>query len=1226
MSNEYTANSHLIRDGASQSGRMLVALHPHYFKADERSIGELLCLVQKYADSFLYYNTENIPDGSWKSFFTKDLTALISMISLTDCTPSKTEFNNAYTSLVSTTQLNEQKEILQSLFVQLFTLCAEINTWFDILPEGLRIKRELDRIISAQMRNVFLNSIKLLKQAVTRDSLINITEKIYTEVSFNPIWHSRQETASFNIANYITIVPFFSDDTEMSEVQKTDLYAKRLLQWFDTVFNARKQFQTIVPEYISDSLLRYEKHEPHMALTLSFLKLLQFAQVSLNGLTKRHLDYYYRDILQLQKRPAAPNKAHVLFSLAKKHENQALNKNTLLSAGKDRTGKPILYQLTDNVVVTRAVTGDKGDFKALYIDKEKSYQIFSAPVANSADGKGASFTSGLVRWKAFGSASTETMEVAQIGIAISSPHLALSEGKRKVTLTVQCPGTSAATLQELTRENIFLLARLTGKKKWLDFTKIKVFVEASSILEVTAAVISLNIDIQDDFEPVVAYNKEKHNGNYETSFPVLEIIFSNTAYALLKDVLISSITLSLQVENCRQILIQNDNGVQDPSKPFMPFGAKPVVGSTVYIGYDEAFRKIPDTVTLNWEWLDPPNIPVYYKGYPDITSDSVFKAQWNVLYNNSWQNKISQSDLIQLFSQKNEKECAIKANLDKTVSNENILNSNSEKKYSVESSWGFLRLELVSPAIAFGHKEYPKLYAQKTQELALELIKSNAQIVQNEKSIEAKKQEKEKSGESMDISLAEERKRQTVEKSILPNEPYTPVMKSMHLGYTTSVSIDLNKNDSVHVLYQKFPFGMKKVIETTAGAGVYLAPQFTRGDDNERVVHQGELFIGISQLNPPETVSLLFKVDEGSANPEKNAITIEWFYLNDYSWVKLDARKNILKDTTNGLLTTGIIVFDIPPDASRTNPLMPLNKHWIMAAVSRDADAVCELQAIHAQAAEAEFVNNDNDPSLFAAALPAGTIGKLKEKLTAIQSIKQPYATFSGRVEENDRMFYCRQSERLRHKGRAITSWDYERLVLEEFPEIYKVKCINHSTYDFRSEGYDIPASEFVPGFVTVVVIPDLRNKNSVNILEPKASLDTLSKIEKFLKGSMSPFAARRLKVINPTYTAVKLFCAVKFIYGEDFGICRNRLNIDIKNCLSPWAFNSSRFDSIVFGGKIYKSRLINFIEELPYIDYIQDVKMVKDNDDVNDYTVIETDSPRTIFVSVKEHSIEKAN
>ncbi|HEX7843019.1 MAG TPA: hypothetical protein VF469_36350, partial [Kofleriaceae bacterium] len=43
---------------------------------------------------------------------------------------------------------------------------------------------------------------------------------------------------------------------------------------------------------------------PHFALLLTFVELLAHARDHLNGFTRRHLDYYYRDLLQVRPEPA----------------------------------------------------------------------------------------------------------------------------------------------------------------------------------------------------------------------------------------------------------------------------------------------------------------------------------------------------------------------------------------------------------------------------------------------------------------------------------------------------------------------------------------------------------------------------------------------------------------------------------------------------------------------------------------------------------------------------------------------------------------------------------------------------------------------------------------------------------------------------------------------------------------------------------------------------------
>jgi len=51
---------------------------------------------------------------------------------------------------------------------------------------------------------------------------------------------------------------------------------------------------------------------PHLALFVCFIKLLEITQGHFNKLTKRHLDFYYQNILKIQKQEATPDKVHVI--------------------------------------------------------------------------------------------------------------------------------------------------------------------------------------------------------------------------------------------------------------------------------------------------------------------------------------------------------------------------------------------------------------------------------------------------------------------------------------------------------------------------------------------------------------------------------------------------------------------------------------------------------------------------------------------------------------------------------------------------------------------------------------------------------------------------------------------------------------------------------------------------------------------------------------------------
>ena len=51
-------------------------------------------------------------------------------------------------------------------------------------------------------------------------------------------------------------------------------------------------------------------------------------------------------------------------------------------------------------------------------------------------------------------------------------------------------------------------------------------------------------------------------------------------------------------------------------------------------------------------------------------------------------------------------------------------------------------------------------------------------------------------------------------------------------------------------------------------------------------------------------------------------------------------------------------------------------------------------------------------------------------------SITQPFESYGGKDAENENDLYTRISERLRHKDRGVTAWDYEHLILSNFSHL----------------------------------------------------------------------------------------------------------------------------------------------------------------------------------------------
>ncbi|MCP4667852.1 MAG: hypothetical protein GY849_15995, partial [Deltaproteobacteria bacterium] len=106
---------------------------------------------------------------------------------------------------------------------------------------------------------------------------------------------------------------------------------------------------------------------PNLVLFLTFLQLLRHPQEQFAGLTRRHLDLYYRDILRFHERKGRPDQVHVMFELSPDTNQQAIQKGALLSAGVDSLENALHYAVDENFVVTRARIAD---IRTVYVNKK----------------------------------------------------------------------------------------------------------------------------------------------------------------------------------------------------------------------------------------------------------------------------------------------------------------------------------------------------------------------------------------------------------------------------------------------------------------------------------------------------------------------------------------------------------------------------------------------------------------------------------------------------------------------------------------------------------------------------------------------------------------------------------------------------------------------------------------------------------------------------------------
>lgn len=902
---------------------------------------------------------------------------------------------------------------------------------------------------------------------------------------------------------------------------------------------------------------------PHLALLFAFLHIFRWMQEDLNRLPLQRLNYYYEDLLQLGRRAPEPDKVHLLFGLAGGSQSHILKAGTRVDAGKTASGLSLKYALDHDLLVTRSVVTS---LKSSFLDQNSAGQaiFYKAEDAREVTGEGGA------AWRPFGTAQlkiapeSRTMEPVALGWAIASPNLFMAEGSRQINLMFDLkslPGFTHPGLNLLTKLDV----EVTSEEGWVKADKILkadlkplLHIEDQDPENENEFTLNVSVLIREASPSLVAFDPSIHDGLYTTSWPVVRTLLKPDSflYENLSRFRIEQATVEVDVKGVKSLILQNDQRVQPVDNPVLPFGSLPLIGSNFYIGSEEAFSKSVVAMNLHLEWEDPPeDLGEHYNNYgnTDIeTQDFIFNI--DLLSGKNWGVRLSSNRT--LFNSADTSLVNSIVIPEATFTSRTAGSSFARKPnlsipglFQHKVSQGFIRMVLAGPTRAdlgfqpteapfeaFGHKTFPVAYTK--QAVALSKFPEGGPGTPPE----------------------------------LPLRPYTPALKSVTLDYKARDIIRPSNPNGIDQYFVQDLFG---VFEAGKNQTAPLLPSHPGN---------GALYIGLEQSNAPQSLSLLVQIEEGSASGRKSlhAGELSWSYLSGNIWRTIAAR-DIIEESTNAFQKPGLIRLNLGADATLNHSLMPGGLRWLRLSVAGEPDEAASVEDLLAQAARATLVIEESlDSDLLAyeehlsSPLPPETVTGLTPRHPAIKNIAQPFPSFGGKVTESNRSFHRRVSERLRHKNRAVTVWDYERVVLESFPGIYKVKCLPHSDRD----------NQLAPGKIRLVVVPDWRMRLTGDPLQPRADHNLLDEIGRFLENNYTtPFSG--IHVSNPFYETLLVDCKISFKVGYDPGFFSSLLDEEIKKFLSPWAYEEGR--DIVFGGRIHASEILAFIEGRDYVDYVAD-------------------------------------
>ena len=888
---------------------------------------------------------------------------------------------------------------------------------------------------------------------------------------------------------------------------------------------------------------------PHLVLLLVFLKQYRHLQDDLNRLPERHLLHYDEYVLGLQRRAAIADEAHVVFELARNAPATLLPAGTALDAAKDAQGRPLAYATQTEVLVSAAAVTSMRRL-AVERDRRNNRRFFVAEGFTPLEGL-AGYTFG--RRQLDLDPAQRFMTEAPLGFAVAAPILGLAEGERRLTVLAHLrlpPSTPPLVTQGI---GYALDVSLSGAKGWL----VPDTVQADLLADGAPgqAALSLTVTLGAAAPAVIAFNSALHGPGMVADRPVLRCLIKGETgiYELLDGLVVEKVDFSVEVKGVRKLVVQNADGPLSASAPLPLFGSQPQIGSTFHVGSAEVFGKRLSSLALHLQWKSPPDdLFDQYRAYFDAADSALtdlfhtlFRVDVDLLYDGAFRPLLFNQTL---FSPVPADPKAIEA--DASAFGAALAGSPYVEQpdlkppvvFDPDSKYGFVRMVLIAPRRsdlaayaqvvpfeAFGHAAFARRYAQ--QAIALSKYTPPGP------------------------------------KPLLPGEPYLPVLKSLALDYAAHSQLIPGDRHAVGAFLMLGPFG---ATPARGGEGARLVPQ---------VDGSAAMFLGVGKMHPPANLSMLFQIDPGSAGSADvlQAGDAEWSYFGARDvWQRLNSSA-VLVDSTQGFQKPGLVTIGVPRDASLTAQSLPSGLVWLRCLIRRPPESAARTLAIKTHAALARFQPGSLPLADYGqhleSGLPAGTISKLAQRNGNIKRVEQPDPSFGGRAEEKGADYFRRSSERLRHRRRAVTPWDIERLVLEAFPEVFKVKCLAHTDAD------GLPK----PGHIALVIVPNLRRTGAANVLEPRAGTVLLGRIGEYLAALESPFATTH--VIAPVFERIRVEAYVVFARGRDPGYHAGMLNDDLRRFLSPWAYREG--EDILFGARIYRSEILAFIEFRDYVDHV---------------------------------------
>jgi hypothetical protein len=1225
----------IITRWASQAGRSRAALQPDYVGIDERSLPELLAFAPAFARHVRYIAANDRLDGTWSDFFLADGAMVLASMAMFDAAEHSRRFREASQQVRRETSDALKLERLQALFDVILALFREVDAWYAAL-EGLpqdagpdALRGLLASAISGELAPLLA---RLCGYGAGAGQPGGLGHRMPVDCrQFRSIWQTE------------FICPDGSIYQGHSRRQKIDAALGPLAALYEFLLGAISDLVERAGLDFAASLAS-GRVKPHIALYIAFIRQFQVAQSRLNELPARLVDFYYKEILREPLRPAAPDQVFLTFTRAPGITPAKVPRGTPFPAGPDAAGQPVLFlaDQTLNVerarlVRVRAIRTTRGPLHdglsraapALTANRLHRVNVTNIPVAADgvlADGK---------PWAPFGTAevgSADTMsQQAPTGFAIVSRSLLLTGGKRCLRVSLRCnPQFGQAVLDPLLQE-IADVTGLSAEQALIDLlTKAFGFSVTSQAgwHKIAPCMIAVSPDAGDgrslsfQFEmnpgapPLVAAEPLLAGAQFgAVRAPALLVqlcqdpvtLSGNTGkievypLSLLEGLPVEDVVIETCVTDLPGVTVKTRNGPVDATVPFLPFGAPARVNTWFDIQHRELFTKPLKQLTVSIDWLGLPAHPRGFAGYYEqyvvgldrqTKFDRIFNdsfcasaklagdAPWSLLKEGK-PVPLGEALPLFLFRTKDPRDPPEppgpqpSAPLVPTTGLEFATQPRIEAALP-EAPGAALRITLTGPPFGFGEELYPLNVIYAVNHVQIPPPRSGFP------------------GCVLDRLLRKPAPPPPDVAAFYPNPPWQPEVASLSIGYNSTTRLNLHGADAQALLHL-LPSGALEPATPENGLPLLLP----------KAPEQAQLDLGFADLGVAQTLTMLFRMT-GAGRDDDERDGVKWRALGAHGcWIDLTADTD-RRDRCDGLRHSGIMTLALPP--------MPVDAterlSWIRALPQRDPDSFPALVAITPHALTATRIVNAQAAPL--SAIPPKTIKAAATPLAGVATLDQPIASFGGRKAETPATLPIRLGERLRHKARASLAWDYERLVLERFPDIARVRVLPARN----------AAASRKPGELLVVAVQDPGPVAATDLLMPKIGVDMRGRIQASLQAAIGPFV--RVHVADPAYVRIAVQADIVFrTDAPEHG--PTQLNKDLREFLSPWSSGLNLSDQA--GPGEIRVALANFIASRTYVAGLVALKLgYEPSLETFDWCVLTSAASHDIRIARPETAAKKRN